>query len=82
MSIQWHARAVLLSLVLVSPLASPATTQAQPRGDAASRIVIASLANDSKTAELDFQGGECLVTASGRSMDCEFQQVFLTRSPT
>lgn len=62
-------------------LSTSATIAAQSRDPAAARIVIASLANDSQAGDLDFQGGECRVAGSGRHMDCEFQQVFLTRSP-
>jgi hypothetical protein len=46
-----------------------------------SHIVIPFLANASKPADLDFQGGECDVDssdASGNTMECTFQQVFLT----
>jgi len=66
---------------LLSPAGSSATLSAQPRDAASARVVIASLANDSQPSDLDFQGGECLVSESGRRMDCQFQQVFLTRSP-
>jgi hypothetical protein len=64
---------------LVCASVGPARTQDAP--SAASRVVIASLANDTNPLDLDFQGGECEIGSSGRTMDCEFQQVFLTISP-
>lgn len=65
--------------MLVCASAAPASTQdATP---AATRVVIASLANDTNPSDLDFQGGECEIGRTGRTMDCEFQQVFLTISP-
>jgi hypothetical protein len=45
-----------------------------------SHVVIPFLANATKPADLDFQGGECERDASGNRMDCVFQQVFLTTS--
>jgi hypothetical protein len=45
-----------------------------------SHVVIPFLANATKPADLDFQGGECERDASGNRMDCTFQQVFLTTS--
>jgi hypothetical protein len=44
----------------------------------ASHIIIPSLANASKPSDLDYQGGECDIDQSGKTMDCVFQQVFLT----
>jgi hypothetical protein len=45
-----------------------------------SHIVIPFLANATKPADLDFEGGECELDASRNRMDCTFQQVFLTTS--
>jgi hypothetical protein len=45
-----------------------------------SHIVIPFLANATTPADLDFEGGECEVDAAGSTMDCTFQQVFLTKS--
>lgn len=71
--------AILASVIATASSAAPAA--AQPRDAARSRIVIGTLANDSNPADLDFQGAECVVAPSGRSMDCAFQQVFLTIAP-
>lgn len=43
-------------------------------------VVIPFLASATKPSELGFEGGECSLSASGRVMNCEFQQVFLTTS--
>src|ERR1700682_5966529 len=45
-----------------------------------SHVVIPFLANATKPADLDFEGGECELDTSGSSMACIFQQVFLTTS--
>jgi hypothetical protein len=55
-------------------LAQPATSSSP------SHVVIPFLANMTKPADLDFQGGECELDASGNRMACTFQQVFLTTS--
>jgi hypothetical protein len=41
-------------------------------------LVIPSLANATRPADLDFQAGECDVDDKGTAMTCQFQQVFLT----
>jgi hypothetical protein len=56
------------SLAQIAPSASP------------SHVVIPFLANATKSTDLDFQGGECELDASGNRMACTFQQVFLTTS--
>jgi hypothetical protein len=43
-----------------------------------SHVIIPSLANASKPSDLDYQGGECDIDPSGKTMECVFQQVFLT----
>jgi hypothetical protein len=45
-----------------------------------SHIVIPFLANATTPADLDFEGGECELDAAGGTMECTFQQVFLTTS--
>jgi hypothetical protein len=45
-----------------------------------SHVVIPMLANATKPDDLDFQGGECDLDASRTTMDCVFQQAFLTTS--
>ena len=57
-----------------TPLAQIATS-ASP-----SHVVIPFLANATKSTDLDFEGGECELDASGNVMACTFQQVFLTTS--
>jgi hypothetical protein len=75
-------RPLALLCATIAGVSSAAPTVAQSRGDgAASRLVIAMLANDTHPADLDFQGGECEVEGTGRSMECVFQQVFLTIAP-
>ncbi len=71
----------LVTVVMACLAGVAAPVAAQPRSAADSRIVVASLASDTKADDLDFQGGECVVDPSGRRMACAFQQVFLTRSP-
>jgi hypothetical protein len=56
------------------PLAQPPTPQPL-------HITIPFLANATKPADLEFEGAECVVDASGRRMTCAFQQLFLTTSP-
>ena len=45
-----------------------------------SHVVIPFLADPSKPAALEFEGGECDLDAAGNAMECAFQQVFLTTS--
>ena len=47
----------------------------------ASSLTIPSLASVSRPNELDFTAGECDLDAGGKTMECVFQQVFLTLSP-
>jgi hypothetical protein len=44
-------------------------------------LTIPFLANATKPADLEFEGAECVVDASGHRMTCAFQQLFLTTSP-
>jgi hypothetical protein len=41
-------------------------------------VLIPFLANATKPADLEFEGAECEVDKTGNTMECEFQQVFLT----
>jgi hypothetical protein len=56
------------------------SSRAQGARPSASRshVVIPFLANATRSADLDFEGGECELDASGNTMACTFQQVFLT----
>jgi hypothetical protein len=51
---------------------------AQPGRPSPSHVVIPLLANATKPNDLDFQGGECELDASRTTMECVFQQAFLT----
>ena len=53
---------------------------AQAREPASSHVVIPLLANATKPNDLDFQGGECELNARRTTMECVFQQAFLTTS--
>jgi hypothetical protein len=43
-------------------------------------VIIPSLAHASDSPDLNFEAGECDVSADGKTMTCEFQQVFLTQA--
>ena len=51
---------------------------AQVAAPSSSHVVIPLLANATKPDDLDFQGGECELDASRTTMECVFQQAFLT----
>jgi len=53
---------------------------AQAGAPSSSHVVIPLLANATKPADLDFQGGECELDATRTTMECVFQQAFLTTS--
>ena len=53
---------------------------AQAGAPSSAHVVIPLLANATKPNDLDFQGGECELDASGMAMECVFQQAFLTTS--
>ena len=44
-------------------------------------VTIPFLANATKPADLEFEGGDCELDAGGKRMACTFQQVFLTTTP-
>jgi hypothetical protein len=79
MSVSRQAMSVF-RLALACALLAPPTVQdglaAQPAPS--SRLIIPSLANLSQPADLDFQAGECDVAPDGGTLECVFQQVFLT----
>ncbi len=66
--------AILCSLTYIGPVAAVAQAQT-------STVTIPSLANASRPNDLDFTAGECEPASSGKTMECVFQQVFLTLSP-
>jgi hypothetical protein len=70
--------AIGMAVVAISGLSFlvPVMVVAQPAS-----VTIPSLANASRPNDLDFTAGECDLDASGKTMDCVFQQVFLTLSP-
>jgi len=51
---------------------------AAPPAAAAQHLSIPFLANATHPSALEFEAGECDIDASGRSMICRFQQLFLT----
>jgi hypothetical protein len=53
---------------------------AEAQQPAREHVVIPFLADAGKPADLSYEGGECDVDPSGSSMQCHFQQVFLTTS--
>jgi hypothetical protein len=72
--------AVLAVLVLVFQTLPASAPVAQAPGPASSHLVIPLLANATKPNDLDFQGGECELNANRTTMECVFQQAFLTTS--
>jgi hypothetical protein len=71
--------ALAASMSIVSQqrsIAQTASASAQ-----STHVTIPFLANATKPADLDFQGGECERDAGGTTLACVFQQVFLTTSP-
>ena len=69
-----------LTSLFVAAAHVPALGQAARAPVAPSHVVIPFLANATNPAALEFEGGECDVDAAGTSMDCVFQQLFLTTS--
>ncbi len=63
----------LTILTLVSICSAQADAQQAP-----THVVIPFLANATKLADLGFEGGECDVDKTGKTMACQFQQVLLT----
>jgi hypothetical protein len=68
-----------VSMSIVSQQPSLAQTTGAPAQT--THVTIPFLANATKPADLDFQGGECERDAAGTTLACVFQQVFLTTSP-
>jgi hypothetical protein len=46
--------------------------------DAQQHLLIPALANATHPSDLDFQAAECDIAPNGQTMECQFQQVFLT----
>ena len=70
-------RAVLTCALWMLSASGP---QAQTGVPSSAHVVIPLLANATKPNDLDFQGGECELDASRTTMECVFQQAFLTTS--
>jgi len=66
---------VLASALLALPSVG---THAQSGKPPSSHVVIPLMANATKPDDLDFQGGECELDASRTTMECVFEQAFLT----
>jgi hypothetical protein len=62
---------------ICSPLVDARQAGVRPQ---ASRITIPFLANATKPADLGFEGGGCDIDKTGKTMECQFQQVILTTS--
>jgi hypothetical protein len=69
---------LIFGVLVCSCVSSTPLDGHQARDEQASHIIIPSLANASKPSDLDYQGGECDIDQTGKTMDCIFQQVFLT----
>lgn len=73
----------IAAAILVLPVAGVAQAPSVQESRAAapdSHIVIPFLADATRPAALEFEGGECDLEAGGSRMTCTFQQVFLTTS--
>ena len=68
-------RALVVALMAVV-VSGGAGAETQP-----THIALMPMANMSKPADLDFQGGTCDLKADGSTMTCAFQQVFITPVP-
>jgi hypothetical protein len=67
--------------VALVALSCPDAANAQASGvTPSSHVVIPFLASATRPDDLAFEGAECEVDGAGTTMDCEFQQVFLTTS--
>lgn len=74
-------RPLVVALAMMAMATRPHASPAQiARSASPSHVVIPFLANATKPADLDFEGGECELDAAGDRMTCVFQQVFLTVS--
>ena len=74
-------RRLVAMAVMLAPAFSPDAVGAQAsNGPPPSHLVIPFLANATKPDDLGFEGAECEVDKAGTTMDCQFQQVFLTTS--
>src|SRR6266550_6731315 len=81
MSIVSAWRTFVAAVIVGGCLWEPSPFAQTPAQSSPSHVVIPFLANATKSTDLDFEGGECDVDASGDRMTCTFQQVFLTTSP-
>jgi len=66
---------VLASVLLALPSVG---THAQSGKPPSSHVVIPLMANATRPDDLDFQGAECELDATRTTMECVFQQAFLT----
>jgi hypothetical protein len=71
-------RGLGLVVLIYGVSATPTAQRAQQPAPA--HITIPALANASKPSDLDYQAGECDIDEGGGTMECAFQQVFLTIS--
>jgi hypothetical protein len=82
MNIRFFCRTLTGTMLLIIALSASLHTSVEQTVQAplTSHVVIPFLANAARPADLDFEGGECERQASGNTMTCTFQQVFLTTS--
>ena len=71
---------VRIGTLVLGIVCSPPVYGQQVDRPQSSHITIPFLANATRPADLDFEGGECDIDQTGNTMECQFQQVFLTTS--
>lgn len=65
---------------LIAAIVVVLTCGAEAQQPVREQVVIPFLADAGKPADLSYEGGECDVDPNGNTMQCHFQQVFLTTS--
>ena len=66
--------------IAIGGVCRSAAAQSRPAPPGPTHLTIPFLANATKPADLDFEGGECDVEPDGNRMACQFQQVLITTS--
>src|SRR5262245_28180327 len=72
---------IATSWAMVTTMATLWSQSPRAEQSARTHITIPFLANDTQPNDLEFEGAECEVTATGNAMTCAFQQLFLTMAP-
>jgi len=68
------------ALIVICGTCRSAAAQNRAASPSPAHLTIPFLANATRPADLDFEGGECDVDAGGKRMTCQFQQVLITTS--